>query len=79
MLLNYGDVISNIGTEQFTFEGVFDPVGVQQDIVRALEALIERRQEFERQQKRSEMVEWLGVYHDEYNTRQDEGRKGKGE
>ncbi len=79
LLLNYGDVISTIGTEQFVFEGVFDPVGVQQDIVRALEVLMERRQDLERQQKRDEMVEWLGVYHDEYNTRRNDERRGKSE
>jgi hypothetical protein len=56
---------------------VFDPVGVQQDIVRALEAVMERKQELERQKKRDEMVEWLGVYHDEYNSRTKEGRRGK--
>lgn len=79
LLLNYGDVISTIGTEQFIFEGVFDPVGVQQDIVRALEAMMERRHELERQQKRDEMVEWLGVYHDEYNSRKQNERRGKRE
>jgi hypothetical protein len=79
LLLNYGDVISTIGTEQFVFEGVFDPVGVQQEIVRALEAVMERKQELERQKKRDEMVEWLGVYHDEYNSRKQDEQRGKGE
>jgi hypothetical protein len=77
LLLNYGDVISTIGTEQFIFEGVFDPVGVQQDIVRGLEALLERKQGVDRQQKSDEMVEWLGVYHDEYASRKPQERKGE--
>ncbi len=77
LALNYGDVISTIGTEQFIFEGVFDPVGVQQDIVRGLEALMERKHELERQQKSDEMVEWLGVYHDEFNPRKPGERPGE--
>jgi hypothetical protein len=72
LVLNYGDVISNIGTEQFLFEGVFDPIGVQQDIVRGLEALMERKLDQQRREKRDEMVEWLGVYHEEYNHRKPE-------
>ncbi len=72
LMLNYGDVISNIGTEQFLFEGVFDPVGVQQDIVRGMEALMERKLDQQRREKREEMVEWLGVYHQEYNHRKPE-------
>ena len=71
-MLNYGDVISNIGTEQFLFEGVFDPVGVQQDIVRGMEALVERKLDQQRREKRDEMVEWLGVYHQEYDHRKPE-------
>jgi hypothetical protein len=77
LMLNYGDVISTIGTEQFIFEGVFDPVGVQQEIVSALEALMDRKHELERQHKQDEMVEWLGVYHDEYTSRKSDERKGE--
>jgi hypothetical protein len=64
--MNYGDVITNVGTAMFTFEGVFDPVGVQQDIAHAQEALIQVKRELERKQRRDEMVELLDIYHDEY-------------
>lgn len=66
IVLNYGDVIANVGTSQFTFEGVFDPVTVQQDIVHAQEAFLERRADRERQKRQSEMVELLDIYHDKY-------------
>ncbi len=66
--LNYGDVVTNIGTAMFVFEGVFDPVGVQQDIVHAQEALIQRQHETERKQRQDEMVELLDIYHDEYSN-----------
>jgi CRP-like cAMP-binding protein len=66
ILLNYGDVIANVGTAQFTFEGIFDPVNVQQDIVNAQQALFERKKDKERRQRRDEMVELIDIYHDEF-------------
>jgi hypothetical protein len=66
IVLNYGDVIANVGTALFTFEGVFDPVAVQQDIVHAQEALMQRTRDKERQLRQDEMVELLDIYHDEY-------------
>ena len=38
--VGYGDVVANVGTAQFIFEGVFDPVTCQQDIVHAQENLM---------------------------------------
>lgn len=66
IVLNYGDVIANVGTSQFTFDGVFDPVTVQQDIVHAQEAFLERRAERERKKRQREMVELFDIYHDKY-------------
>ncbi|MGD2059016.1 MAG: cyclic nucleotide-binding domain-containing protein [Anaerolineales bacterium] len=68
IVLNYGDVIANVGTSQFTFDGVFDPVTVQQDIVHAQEAFLERRAERERKKRQREMVELLDIYHDKYTN-----------
>jgi len=76
LLLNYGDVIAQVGTEEFSFEGVFEPNRVQQDIVRAQEALVERRRELERRQRRAELAEWFGVYHEESRQRQGEQASG---
>jgi hypothetical protein len=72
IMLNYGDVITNVGTEQFNFEGVYDPVGVQQDIVHAQEAFLQRMTDRERSQRRDEMVELLDIYHDHYASRDKE-------
>lgn len=69
VLLNYGDVIANVGTTQFTFHGVFDPIGVQQDIVHAQEAFLQRNKEKERRQRRNEMIELIDIYHDQYTSR----------
>ncbi len=65
LLLNYGDVVAQVGTAEFTFEGVLDPNRVQQDIVRAQEAFLERRRELERRERREELAQWFGVYHEE--------------
>ncbi|MEW6568144.1 MAG: hypothetical protein AB1449_08260, partial [Chloroflexota bacterium] len=78
LLLNFGDVIANVGTTQFIFQGVYDPSGVQQDILRALQAHLERKQQAERDQRREEMLEWLGAYHRQVGRRgaKEDGRSG---
>lgn len=68
IVLNYGDVIANVGTSEFTFDGVFDPITVQQDIVHAQEAFLERRAERERKKRQREMVELIDIYHDRYTN-----------
>ncbi len=66
ILLNYGDVIANVGTTQFTFEGVLDPVTVQQDIVHAQEAFLQLKSDQDRSRRQSEMVELFDIYHEKY-------------
>jgi hypothetical protein len=68
ILLNYGDVIANVGTTQFTFEGVLDPVTVQQDIVHAQETFLQQKTERDRSRRQSEMVELFDIYHEKYAT-----------
>ena len=72
LLLNYGDVIANVGTSQFFFEGVLDPVGVQQDIAHAQEAFLERRDVDMRKRRQTEMVELIDIYHDRFAGREPE-------
>ncbi|NIM67830.1 MAG: hypothetical protein GTO55_06765 [Armatimonadetes bacterium] len=52
-----------MGTAQFDFVGVSDPTAMQQDIVRAQEALFEAKRRAEKRKQRDEMIEWLDVYH----------------
>ena len=63
MMLNFGDVVANVGASSFTFEGVLNPSAAQQDIVRAQESLVDRRTQTDRQRRQDEMVEWLAAYH----------------
>lgn len=73
LLLNYGDVIANVGTSQFFFEGVLDPVQVQQDITHAQEALLTRRDADMRKRRQNEMVELIDIYHDRFSGQEPEG------
>lgn len=70
ILLNYGDVIANVGTEQFLFEGVYHPVGAQQDIVHTQEAFMQRQHRRDRRRRQDEMVELMDIYHNEVAGRQ---------
>lgn len=73
LLLNYGDVVASVGTEFFTFEGVFNPSVVQQDIVHAQEALLDRQQAQARLQRQEEMVELIDIYHEQFAS--EDGRE----
>jgi hypothetical protein len=68
VILNFGSVVANVGTAQFSFDGVYDPARVQQDIVFAQDSFLERQAELERVQRRDEVVEWLSAYHDEVSS-----------
>ena len=51
------------------FQGIYDPGGVQQEIVHAQEAFLQRVTEHDRRQRRDEMVELLDIYHERYQGR----------
>lgn len=63
ILLNFGDVIVNIGQTQFIFHGVYNPDQVHQDIATYREALKRRKQEAERARERERMVSWLTSFY----------------
>ncbi len=66
-LLNFGNVVAKVGVTEFRFDGVFDPVGVQQDIYRRIEASRARKAQAEAAKRREEIAEWLGAYHSVVN------------
>ena len=70
-LLNFGNVKVNVGSTQLTFEGVFHPIGAQQDIVRAQEALIQRKRGVELGQRLDEMIELIHLYDQRKSTHGD--------
>ena len=73
LILNYGDVIANVGTSEFVFEGVLSPNRIQQDIARAQETFLETRRQGDRDERREELAEWFSVYHE--TTEQRDPRK----
>ena len=62
-LINFGNVVVTVGNVSFVFDRVHDPVGVQEDIYRRMEAHRARREQKDRQTRGEEIVEWLDAYH----------------
>jgi hypothetical protein len=63
-LLNYGSVVAKVGAEELRFEGVFDPVGVQNDIYRRIEDQKARKEAADAARRRDELAYYLGIYHE---------------
>jgi len=61
--LNFGTVVAQVANTEFRFEGVFDPVGVQNDVYRRIEAQTSKKKAAEEARQRDEMADWLTVYH----------------
>jgi hypothetical protein len=62
VLLNFGNVVALVAGSEFRFDGVFDPVAVQNDIYRRQEAQKNKKQAAEDARLRDEMVNWLEDY-----------------
>jgi len=62
ILLNFGTVVATVAGTEFRFEGVFDPVGVQNDIYRRQEMQKAKKAAAEEATKRAEMADWLLAY-----------------
>jgi CRP-like cAMP-binding protein len=61
-MLNFGTVVATVAGTEFRFEGVFDPVGVQNDIYRRQEMQKAKKEAAEAAHKREEMADWLLAY-----------------
>ncbi len=62
ILLNFGTVVATVAGAEFRFEGVFDPVGVQNDIYRRQEMQKARKEAADTARKNEEMADWLLAY-----------------
>lgn len=62
ILLNFGTVVAMVAGTEFRFEGVFDPVGVQNDIYRRQEMQKAKKSAAEEATKRADMADWLLAY-----------------
>ncbi len=63
LLLNFGTVVALVAGAEFRFEGVFDPVSVQNDVYRRIEAFNTKKAQAESLRRRDEIADWLTVYH----------------
>lgn len=63
VLLNFGNVIVNVGQTEFTFDGVYNPDQVHQDVADYREALNRRKKAAEAEQQRKQMIDWLVAFY----------------
>ncbi len=62
-MFNVGDVvIAKTGGDKLVFERVHDPKSVQQDIFKRIEASAEKKRAREKEQRRKELTDWIGIY-----------------
>ncbi len=64
-IFNVGFVIINVGDAKFTFDHVFQPARVQQDVFNRMNALRVQKQKDEMTRERERMLKLLEIYHDE--------------
>ena len=62
LMLNFGTVVATVAGTEFRFEGVFDPVGVQNDIYRRQEMQKAKKEASEANRRNEEMADWLLAY-----------------
>ncbi|MFL7867472.1 MAG: hypothetical protein AB8I58_01525, partial [Anaerolineales bacterium] len=67
-VFNYGNVYISVGSAEFVFESVFDPVAVQLDIDMRRLAHNAKKQEAKDKAERENMAEWLATYHKNFGT-----------
>ncbi len=80
LVLNYGTVVASVAGQDFRFDGVFDPRGVQNDIYRRMEQITYRKAQTEATKRRDELANWVSVYHAvTKEMEEEEERKRKGE
>jgi len=66
-ILNVGFVVVNVGETKFTFDFVYEPARVQQDIFNRMHALRIQKQKEETGRERERMLKLIEIYHDEVN------------
>lgn len=70
ILLNYGTVFIRIGDEEFTFDKVPDPAGVQARIFQALESSVSGKQKSELNAQQIRLANWLDAYQEFQKSRE---------
>ncbi len=64
VLLNFGDVIINVGAEsKFIFHNIHDPARAQQDIFNRMYSVQRKKQQSDMLKQGEQMVDWIAAYH----------------
>jgi hypothetical protein len=63
LMMNFGTVTINIGTEKFLFRNVYNPAGVQREIFSRLTALQRQRERDKIEKDRERIADFLVAYH----------------
>jgi uncharacterized membrane protein YdbT with pleckstrin-like domain len=66
-LFNYGNVNVNVGDQKLTFNGVFQPARVQQDVFRRMQEVQDNKKKQEVNRERDRILELLEIYHQRIN------------
>lgn len=77
LLLNFGTVFVAVGTTQFTFDQVYDPSRVQQDLFRRMAEHTYRKRQQDIQSEHERVSDWIATYHnhqEEFRTNSGSGR-----
>jgi len=68
MIFNYGTVYITIGNTQLTFNDVYNPSSVQQDIFTRMGAHEEEKKQRSTDEERERVAQWFKVYHEELDA-----------
>jgi len=74
IMLNFGDVVINVGETRFTFIGVYNPDQVHNDIADYREALIRRKRTEEAKREQERMVHWLVTFYEQTEKIERDGK-----
>lgn len=68
MMLNFGTVFIRVSTEVLTFDNVYQPSRVQEDIFHRMQAAAAAAREREIDEERERVARWFSVYHNQTQT-----------
>jgi len=76
-LFNFGTVYITVGNTRLTFDFVYNPSAVQQDIFYRMGERLETLRQYEIDSERERISEWIASYHRRVARKQQEGDEGQ--
>jgi hypothetical protein len=73
VLLNYGTVYISVGNQQLTFDDVYDPSTVQQELFARMGERQEEVNRSEADAEKDRLAQWFRLYHEEITAAKPEG------